>query len=577
MKFTSARGPLGVFPLNEMLERSARLYGPNMALRKRTAQGWSEYTYNHLLSSVKRLANYLRERGHQKGHFVGIIGDNGPEWIIAFMAVQWIGGVVVPLDLRAKEMELSHIIDHSGLKTLFASLRFLDLLKGMVQTGDLKKETLLVSLQEVEGCDHLPYVFGAFKDDAPRERVTLDDLAIVQYTSGTTGNPKGVMLTHKNISSNINSVCQAVVVDQRDRFFSVLPIHHVYEGTAGNWLPLSAGASIIYSRSLKSREMIEDARATEPTVMLAVPLLLEKMLVGIRRKLEDSPGYVKGFTFLLKGGASLLNCVQRQSGSRLAFRTLRKKIGFAKLRFFFSGGAALPPWVQKGLEDFGFMVLQGYGQSEASPVLTLNPPIKTRPGSIGLPIPDVKIKIIDPDAQGIGEIAAKGSNIMSGYLRNEGATRGAFTSDGFLLTGDMGYVDTDGFFFITGRRRSIIVTKGGENVFPEEIEGVMLKSPFIEEILVLRGHSVKTGDEEVQAIIYPNFDELKRNSLNEEIPSPNDEDIRRVIQKEIDERGRRLAAYKRIMRFTIRNEEFPKTTTNKIKRYLFEKQDLKRK
>ena len=293
MKPPVSRGPMDIVPLNEMLERSARRYSSNIALKKRTPQGWSEYTYAHLLSCVKRLANYLRKTDHSKGHFIGIIGDNSPEWVIAFMAAQWIGGVVVPLDLRAKELELSPIIEHSGLKTIFASPRFIGLLRGMIKSGDLIKDTLLVSLQEIEGFDHLPYVFGAFKDDAPRERVTLEDLAIVQYTSGTTGNPKGVMLTHKNISSNINAVCQAVVVDQRDRFFSVLPIHHVYESTAGNWLPLSVGASVTYSMSLKSREMMEDTRDTEPTVMLAVPLLLEKMLIGIRKRLEESPGYIK--------------------------------------------------------------------------------------------------------------------------------------------------------------------------------------------------------------------------------------------------------------------------------------------
>lgn len=348
MKFPNTREPLGLFPLNEMLERSAKLYGSNLALRKRTPQGWSQYTYAHLLSSVKRLANYLRKAGHLKGHFIGIIGDNGPEWVMAFMAAQWIGGVVVPLDLRAKELELSHIIDHSGLKTIFASSRFVGLLKRMIQSGDLKRETLLISLQESDGCDHLPQVFAAFKDDAPREKVGLEDLAIVQYTSGTTGDPKGVMLTHKNISSNINSLYQAVVFDQRDRFFSVLPIHHVYEGTAGNWLPLSVGASVTYSRSLKSREMIEDARDTEPTVMLAVPLLLEKMFIGIRKRLDDSPHPVKGLLFLVKGCVILLDSIRKRSGSRLVFRALRRRIGFAKLRFFVSGGAALPPGFRKG-------------------------------------------------------------------------------------------------------------------------------------------------------------------------------------------------------------------------------------
>jgi long-chain acyl-CoA synthetase len=575
MTFQSTRESMRILPLNEMLERSARIYGANIALRKRTPQGWREYPYTHFVSSVKRVANYLRKKGYQKADIIGIIGENSPQWVISFMAIQWIGGIALPLDPRARETELRHIFDHSGLKAVFASIRNLGLLDRMKESGDLKKNLLIISMEETENDNHLSRILSDFKDDAERERVGLEDLAIIQYTSGTTGSPKGVMLTHGNISSNINSLYQAVLFDQKDRFFSVLPIHHVYEGTTGNWLPLSVGASITYSRSLKSKEMLEDGRETEPTVMLAVPLLLEKLLLGIRKRLDDSPGSIKGFMAVLKRCASLLNAIQKGSGSRLIFRGLRKKMGFGRLRFFVSGGATLPPWVQKGLEDYGFVVLQGYGLSETSPVLTLNPLQETRAGSIGLPIPGVEIRIVGPDSEGIGEIAAKGGNVMHGYYKNEDATRGAFTSDGFLLTGDMGYEDKDGFLFITGRRKSIIVTKGGENIFPEEIESLMLQSPFIEEILVVRGHS-RAGDEEVQAIIYPSFDQLNQHFLKEGIQNPKTEEIRKVLQKEIDERSKKLATYKRIIYFDVRTEEFPKTTTNKVKRYLFERQDLKR-
>ena len=573
MKFPSARDPLNLCPLNEMIERSAQLYGSNIALRKRTLLGWTEYTYSQLFSMVKRVSNYLRTRGIQRGDFVGIIGDNGPEWVVSFLAIQWIGAVAIPLDSRAKEMELSQIIGHSGLISLFASAKSIDFLKGIIQRGNLRKELLLISMQEVEGFDSLPKILGDSTSEAEKERVNLQDLAIVQYTSGTTGNPKGAMLTHQNISSNIRSLYQSIVFDETDRFFSVLPVHHVYEGTAGNWLPLSVGASITYSRSLKSKEMIEDARDTEPTVMLAVPLLLEKMLLGIRKRLQDSPAHLKGLMLLFRGSAGLLNSIRKRLGGKLLFKSLRERMGFGRLRFFVSGGAALLPWVQIGLEDLGFVLLQGYGLSETSPVLTLNPLQDARLGSVGLPIPEVEIKIADPDSRGIGEIAAKGRNVTAGYYKNEEATRMTFTSDGYFLTGDMGYEDKDGFFYITGRRKSIIVPKGGENVFPEEIESLMLQSPFVEEILVVRGDHSRTGGEEVHAIVYPNFEELIRYFSREGIAHPDDEDIRKVIGKEIDERSRKLAPYKRIVHFTLRDEEFPKTTSYKIKRYLFEQQD----
>jgi long-chain acyl-CoA synthetase len=573
MKFPAAREPLSLCPLNMMIERSAQFYGSNIALRKRTVQGWTEYTYSQLFAMVKRVSYYLRTKGIQRGDFVGIIGDNGPAWVVSFLAIQWIGGVAIPLDSKAKELELSQMIGHSGLNTLFASARSIHYLKGMIQRGDLKEELLLIPMQEVEGFDSFPEISGDSNSKAERERVNLQDLAIVQYTSGTSGNPKGAMLTHQNISSNISSLYQSIVFDQTDRFFSVLPIHHVYEGTAGNWLPLSVGASITYARSLKSTEMIEDAREAEPTVMLAVPLLLEKMLLGIRKRLKDSPAHLKGLMFLLRGSAGLLNSIRRRLGSKLLFKSLRERMGFGRLRFFVSGGAALLPWVQIGLEDLGFVVLQGYGLSETSPVLSLNPLQDARPGSIGLPIPEVEMKIAAPDPRGIGEIAAKGMNVTGGYYKNEEATRMAFTLDDYFLTGDMGYEDKDGFFYITGRRKSIIVPKGGENVFPEEIESLMLQSPFVEEILVLKGWHPRTGGEEVHAIVYPNFEELTRYFSREGITQPDDENIRKIIRKEIDERSRKLAPYKRIAHLTVRDEEFPKTTSYKIKRYLFEQQN----
>ncbi len=576
MKFPKVRESLALLPLGEMLERSAALYGPKIGLRKRTGTGWQEYTYSDLFSLVKRISGYLIFKGCAKGDFIGILGENSPEWVMAFMAVQWIGAVAIPLDPRAKETELRHIFDHSNPKALFCSPKGFALVQRMKETGDLKKDVILVSLQKREGRDHVPAILESFKDDSQKATVSLEDLAIIQYTSGTSGSPKAVMLSHRNISSNINSLYQAVYFDQKDHFFSVLPIHHVYEGTAGNWLPLSVGASITYSRSLKSKEMMEDVRESEPTVVLAVPLLLEKVLLGIRKRLSDLPAYLRALIVLVRGCASILDRVQPCSGSRIFFGPLRRQMGFGKLRFFVSGGAALPASVQKGLEDFGFGVLQGYGLSETAPVLTLNPLTCPRSGSIGVPVPDVEIRILDPDPEGRGEIAAKGPNIMPGYYKDEQMTRAAFTSDGFFLTGDVGYRAPDGFFFITGRKKSVIVTKGGEKVFPEEIEHLMLGSPYIEEMIVLRGHHPKTGSEEVHAIIYPSLEQLKSHFPDVNNPSAEDK-VRKLLQKEMDDRASKLAPYKRITHFTIRWEEFPKTTSNKIKRYLFEERGPDRK
>ncbi len=578
MAFKEIRKGIGVRPLNEMIARSANRYPDRLAVRIKDARTkkYREYTYSEMLSAIKKIGNFLKSQGIKKGDIVGIIGENRPEWIISYFAVLWIGGVVVPLDSRAKEAEIRHILQHSEAKAVIASPVYLDMILEIKENCRKKIFSLVVSMDESDEIHNLPQIFKNYDDALPIERTDPDNLAVILYTSGTTGNSKGVMLTHKNISSNIDQMSRVIYFDENDRFFSVLPIHHVYECTAGNLTPLSVGASITYARSLKSKILFEDLKETEPTIFLAVPLLLEKILLGIQKKIEQSPIHTKGMFTVIKGGSKLLNIISRRKGSEVLFRSIREKMGFGKLRFMISGGAALPVWVARGLEELGFPLLQGYGLSETSPVLTLNPPCCPKNETAGVPLPDVELKIIDPNEDGIGEIAAKGPNIMKGYYKNPKATKEAFTEDGFFLTGDLGFIDEDGYLHITGRKKSVIVTKGGKNIFPEEVESVLLQSPFIEEILVLRGFNPDNGAEEVQAIVYPNMEKLDEYFLKKGIDNPTEKDVYEILKKEIEKYGASLSEYKRVKRFTIRDEEFPKTTTNKIKRYLFEQQNFDR-
>lgn len=574
MRLKEIRKGLGIRPLNEMIALSADKFPDRLALRikDKNTKKYREYTYSSMLSAIRKVGGFLKEHGIKKGNFVGVIGENRPEWMISYFGILWIGGVVVPLDARAKETEIRHIIQHAGVKLIIASSRHLDMIMEIKESCKKPSFKVVVSMDESDEVPNLPDIFREFEDTTPIERVNLEDLAVVLYTSGTTGNSKGVMLTHKNLSSNVDQIYRVIYFDENDRFFSVLPIHHVYENTAGNLLPLSVGASITYARSLKSKILFEDLKDTEPTAFLAVPLLLEKILLGIQRKVEKAPIHKKGFFALLKGGARVINAVSKKKGSEIFFRSLREKMGFGKLRYMISGGAALPVWVSKGLEELGFPLLQGYGLSETSPVLTLNPPCCPKNETAGLPLPDIELKIMEPNENGVGEIAVKGPNVMKGYFKNPEATREVFTDDGFFLTGDLGFLDEDGFLHITGRKKSVIVTKGGKNIFPEEVENVLLQSPFIEEILVLRGFDPDTGAEEVHAIVYPNMEKLDEYFMKKGIDNPTEQDVYEVIRKEIDKYGAALAEYKRVKRFTLRDEEFPKTTTNKIKRYLFEQQ-----
>jgi long-chain acyl-CoA synthetase len=569
MRFPTVREGLGWMTIPEMIERSGEHYGNLVALKMKRDGEWVQYTYREVLDKVRRLAKALKDMGLEKGERVALIGENRPEWAISYLAISWAGGIVVPLDPRLTPSEWRHILDDSESKLVISSGRYLS---DIISLGeDLPHLKKVISMDPAPNMENIPEILGKVKEPIQRESIVLDDLAVILYTSGTTGSSKGVMLTHKNIMSNVDAIYQCIDFGPGDTFFSILPLHHVFEATAGFLAALYGGTTIVYARSLKPNEMREDMLETRPTLFLVVPLLLEKILQGIKRELRKASPIKRGLFYSLKGFSKGLGLIIGKRRAKALLKTVRMKTGMGYARYIISGGAALPKWVSKGLEELGFPILQGYGLSETSPVLTVNPPKRPRNESVGLPIPYVEIKIINPGPDGVGEIAAKGPNIMKGYYRNEEATREVLTEDGWLLTGDLGYIDKEGYLYITGRKKSVIVTRGGKNIYPEEVENELLKSPFIEEILVLRGANPRTGEEEVQAIVYPNFENLDLYFKERGIRNPTERDINRLIGEEIQKYSANLADYKRPKRFTIREEEFPKTTTRKIKRYLFEK------
>ncbi len=314
-------------------------------------------------------------------------------------------------------------------------------------------------------------------------------------------------------------------VYEDDIFFSILPLHHVYECTGGFLSPIYIGSTVAYASSIKPNVMLEEMREIRPTIWLTVSLILEKIYQRILKTLNKQNGFKRIFINLMRSFAK-----------DMLSRRIKASLGLDRVKYVISGGAALPEWVSKGLEDLGFPILQGYGLSETSPILTLNPPHAPRNKSVGLPIPGVEIRLFEV---------------------NEKATNEVFY-DGWFLTGDIGYFDSDGYLYITGRKKAVIVTRGGKNIYPEEIENKLIESPYIEEVLVFGATNPETGEEEVQALVYPNLDEV-RNLAHKMNTVPNED----FIYKD-------MASYKRVKRFALRFEEFPKTTTRKIKRHLFE-------
>ncbi len=574
MEFPIYRKPKGWVTIPEMIERSARDYKDAIALQMRRGKRWDKFSYRELEDIVKRIAAFLKKQGFEKGDHIAVIGPNRPEWAFSYLSIQWIGGVVVPLDARLTPTEIRHILMDGDVKAVFASGTHYDIVSEVAD--ELKEVKMVISMDPLNGSGpDIPMILEEVKSGIPYEKIDLEDLAVILYTSGTTGTSKGVMLTHKNLISNVEAIYQILDFTVGDVFFSILPMHHVYEATAGFLNALNAGSTIVFARSLKSKVMREDMTEVKPTFWLVVPLLLEKIYRGIQKEVDKASAPKKAIFKAMGGVSSILNPIfGNNRASQAIFKSIRKKMGLDRIKYIVSGGAALPRWVSKGLEDLGFPILQGYGLSETSPVLTVNPPCCPRNESAGLALPGVKLKIFEPNSEGIGEIAAKGPNIMKGYYKNEKATRAVFTDDGWFLTGDLGYIDKDGFLHITGRKKSVIVTKGGKNIYPEEVEEVLLQSPFIEEILVLMAPNPNTNEPELQAIIFPNFDKVDEHFMKRNIQNPTEDDLRRLIAEEVKKYSQQLAPYKRPRRFSIRHEEFPKTTTRKIKRYLFEQKGM---
>jgi long-chain acyl-CoA synthetase len=530
-----------------MFERSAKEYSNRVMSKIKRGGVWREYTFGEVLGYVRKMAEYLKEKGIKRGDFVALVSENRPDWGWGYLAIQWAGGTVIPLDARLTDVERRFLMDFAGVKGVICSRDYL------MEMEEAKKELKFDFILSMEDLDK---IFEKY-EGIDRVELNEEDLAEILFTSGTTGSPKGVMLTHKNILSDLEGLYQIIDVNENDVFFAILPLHHVYECTGGFLAPIYVGASVAYASSLRPNVMLEEMREIRPTVWLTVPLVLEKIYQKILKTLNEQKGVKK----------VLINLMETFAKERLSKR-IKASLGLDRVRYVISGGAALPEWVSKGLEDLGFPILQGYGLSETSPILTLNPPHSPRNKSVGLPIPGVEIRLFEVNERGEGEIAAKGPMVMKGYYKNEKATKEVFY-DGWFLTGDIGYFDEDGYLYITGRKKAVIVTKGGKNIYPEEIENKLTESPYIEEVLVFGAINSETGEEEVQALVYPNLDEV-RSIAHKMGKVPDDDFIYELISKEIERLSKDLAPYKRIKRFALRYEEFPKTTTRKIKRHLFE-------
>jgi len=558
----------GRYPLGEIVGRTAERVGGRIAMRAWTGESYREIAYPDLAGRIEAVAKWLVDYGIKPGDRVAVLGENRPEWGMAYLGIVAAGGTVVPVDALMPLPGIRHILVDSEARLLFATSRFL---KDMAETEELPslEHRILIGGEPVDGAIGFNEILSAGSESsAVLPEVSLSDRAAILYTSGTTGHSKGVVLTHNNIASNIAACCRVFPLGSDDTFLSVLPIHHAFESTAGFLLPLYIGCSITYARSLKSADIVADIKNTGVTLMVGVPLLYEKMHEGIVRNIKKKGWATRQVVGLLTTVSAIGDKVGLELGA-LLFRSLREKAGLGTVRFFISGGGPLNPATALFFHRLGLRLLQGYGLTETSPVSHVNPPWDARFETVGPPIPGVEHRILEPNAQGIGEVLLRGENIFLGYYRSDEATQEVMTPDGWFRTGDLGKIHPDGHLQIMGRKKNMIVTGGGKNVYPEEVEHYLNASRFIAESLVLGAPRSSGYGEDVVALIHPEYEQIDLHFEELGRGKPTDADVEALLKEELRQTQASLADYKRVRRYRILEEEFQKTSTRKIKRFLY--------
>ena len=533
---------------------SAMKFGDKVAYRADGGTGKS-YSYRDALEIVSRFGAGIKAKCKSETE-IGLLSENRPEWPISYLSILNSGKTVVPIDANLKPAEKKNIIDSARLKTVIVSDSQKDTISDI--SSDLK---LILISDDSENSWH-----NYFQSPTKQIEISSDKTAALIYTSGTTGNPKAVMLTHSNLLHNLNSIGSCFQFSETDIFLSVLPLHHTLECTCGFLTPFSCGAQVVFARSLKSKEIVEDIKRSQATIMIAVPLLFEKMYDSISRKIKTAP-LVRRILFKILFSLSWLGWKFGFRWGHSLFKSMRQKAGLSSIRIFVSGGAPLPKKIAVFFNLIGFTFLEGYGLTETSPVLTANRLDDIKFGSVGRAVPGVEVKINKPDKNGIGEIIARGGNITPGYKNNPQATA-ELIRDGWLYTGDLGKLE-NGYLYITGRAKNLIVSAAGKNIYPEEIEEHLFASPYILEAVVFGRKKQNKQGEDVLAVIVPDLDQIALDFSTVSADSPDMTALKKVMDKIVSEINSSMSGYKRINSFEIQLEELEKTSTKKVKRFVY--------
>lgn len=529
--------------------QSAQQHAEKEVVFYKKGEDYLSHTYGTIYQQSIQFSNYLQNHKIKPGDKVAIILDNQPEYISTFFGIMSANGVAVPLDVQMPSQQIRNIIFHSETKILITNQ------KNYNKVIELLEDVTIVLIDSTPYQDELKNI--SF-DNNFIENKSKDDLAVLFYTSGTTGLPKGVMLTHFNLLSEISSLQERNLISSEDKVTALLPLHHAYAFTATLLMPVFVGASIVYPPGLTSIELITCLQKTQPSVFVGVPQIFSIIHRSTIEKLK-SISLIKKYILTFAGGLS--NILQKTFSinfNHLLFKEMHKKFG-GNLRLMISGGAKLDQKVAQDFFRWGFILLEGYGLTETSPVVAFNPLTKPRVGSVGKPLADVNIVIKDVDKSGIGEVAIKGPNVMAGYYKMPKETAEVIQDDWFH-TGDLGYFDPQGYLYLTGRKKEIIVLSSGKNINPEDVENHYVKSPFIKEIAVLSnqpsGHTQNT--EHCVAIIVLDDETFK---INQELS------IHEKLKWELDTMSTQIPTYQHIHGFVISKKDLPRTRLGKLMRY----------
>ena len=541
-------------------------HGDRQAVLALQEEGTESWSYADLVEHARHLAGGLAEMGVGRGDHVALLAPNRPEWIVACLGVVGSGAVATPLDVQLGDKVLARVLRSSSVKVIFTTTDHAERIERLGIEG-----TPIVILLDAGEDDYRSWRYLLGEDhDAESGQPKPKEPAALFYTSGTTGVPKGVPLSHANLTFQIEAITKADVVTEDDRMLVPLPFHHVYPFVMGILAPLTLGLTIVLPHSLTGPQIARALKEGEVSVIAGVPRLYSALYSGIEERARSS-GKIAATLFGISVGMSAW--MRRRTGldaGKLLMRPLRERLG-PNLRVLASGGAPLNPNLANKLEGMGWRLVNGYGLTETASLLTLKAPDGKKLGSVGRPMPGVGVRIapstlLDEDSgwrqTGLrtnkpyveGEILARGPGVFSGYRNLPEETENVFTEDGWFRTRDLGFFDEDGYLYITGRASTLIVTEGGKNIQPEEVEEAYLADPLIREVGVLQ------KDSQLVAVIVPDLEEIRRRGA----------EIDRAIRRAVEETSDRLPSYQRISEYTVAHQPLERTQLGKIRRHLLE-------